>query len=71
MPVNLSAGRYRGLKACSLPDADVFGIAAFDQRGSYRRMMPPDASFETLCQVKTEIIALIDAIIGHLNTLKS
>jgi len=56
MPVQLTPGRYRGLKASSLAEADVFGIVAFDQRGSYRKMMPPGASYETLVQVKCDII---------------
>ncbi len=56
MPTCLSPGRYRGLKNASLPEADTFGIVAFDQRGSYRKMMGADASYAQLCQVKTEII---------------
>ncbi len=59
MPASLSPGRYRGLKSSSLPQVDVFGIVAFDQRGSYRKMMPPDASYATLCQVKAEIIGAL------------
>ena len=59
MPASLSPGRYRGLKSSSLPQADVFGIVAFDQRGSYRKMMPPDASYDLLCQVKSEIIGAL------------
>jgi len=56
MPETLTPGRYRGLKSTSLAQADVFGIVAFDQRGSYRKMMPAGASYETLAQVKGEII---------------
>ena len=59
MPQRLSPGRYRGLKTTSLEGADVFGIIAFDQRGSYRKMMPPDASYAHLVQVKTEIIGAL------------
>ena len=59
MPSTLTPGRYRGLKTCSLAEANVFGIIAFDQRGSYRKMMPPDASYEQLVQVKTEIIGAL------------
>lgn len=59
MPTCLSPGRYRGLKNVSLPDADTFGIVAFDQRGSYRNMMGVDASYAQLCQVKTEIIGAL------------
>ncbi len=59
MPKTLSPGRYRGLKTTSLEEADVFGIIAFDQRGSYRRMMPAAASYEQLVQVKSEIIGAL------------
>ncbi len=59
MPKTLTPGRYRGLKTCSLECADVFGILAFDQRGSYRRMMPPGSGYEDLARVKTEIIGAL------------
>lgn len=59
MPTQLSPGRYRGLKSTSLANHDVFGIVAFDQRGSYRRMMPDDASYEHLVQVKIDIISAL------------
>ena len=59
MPRTLTPGRYRGLKTSSLVEADVFGIIAFDQRGSYRRMMPPNASYAQLAQVKQEIIGAL------------
>ena len=61
MPATLTPGRYRGLKTCSLADADVFGIVAFDQRGSYRKMMPPGSSHQQLTQVKTEIIGALSS----------
>ena len=59
MPITLTPGRYRGLKTTSLAEGDVFGIIAFDQRGSYRKMMPAGASYETLTQVKGEIIGVL------------
>ncbi|MCY3865795.1 MAG: tagatose 1,6-diphosphate aldolase [Chloroflexi bacterium] len=59
MPIQLTPGRYRGLKSTSLAEGDVFGIIAFDQRGSYRSMMPANASYETLAQVKGEIISAL------------
>ncbi len=59
MPEQLTPGRYRGLKTTSLAEGDVFGIIAFDQRGSYRQMMPADTSYETLAQVKGEIIGAL------------
>ena len=59
MTFQLTPGRFRGLKSTSLAQGDVFGIVAFDQRGSYRRMMPPDASYDDLAQVKNEIIGAL------------
>ena len=59
MPKALTPGRFRGLKSSSLAAADVFGIIAFDQRASYRKMLPPDASYDQLVQVKTEIIGAL------------
>ncbi len=59
MPITLTPGRYRGLKSTSLATRDVFGIVAFDQRGSYRKMMPEGASYEMLAQVKGEIIGAL------------
>ena len=61
MPRTLTPGRYRGLKSTSLAQADVFGIVAFDQRGSYRKMLPPDTGYEQLVQVKSEIIGALSA----------
>ncbi|MDQ7026364.1 MAG: tagatose 1,6-diphosphate aldolase [Anaerolineae bacterium] len=57
MTIEITAGRYRGLKMTSLGEADIFGILAFDQRGSYRRMMPDNTSYQQLVQVKVEIIS--------------
>lgn len=59
MPVPLTPGRYRGLKSSSLARNDVFGIIAFDQRGSYRQMMSPDVDYHHLAQVKNEIIGAL------------
>lgn len=59
MTIELTPGRYRGLKVASLADQDVFGILAFDQRGSYRRMMPEGMSYEALVQVKIDIIGTL------------
>lgn len=61
MPSTLTPGRYRGLKSTSLAEADVFGIIAFDQRASYRKMLPPDTSYGQLVQVKSEIIGALSA----------
>ena len=59
MPHTLSPGRYRGLKSTSLAGADVFGIIAFDQRASYRKMLPPGTGYDQLVQVKSEIIGAL------------
>lgn len=59
MTIQITPGRYRGLKTTSLPDHDIFSIVAFDQRGSYRRMMPDGTSYDDLVQVKVEIISAL------------
>ncbi|MEM9955403.1 MAG: tagatose 1,6-diphosphate aldolase [Chloroflexota bacterium] len=59
MTKQISPGRYRGLKTTSLATQNIFGIVAFDQRGSYRRMMPDGSSYEHLVQVKNEIIGAL------------
>jgi tagatose 1,6-diphosphate aldolase len=59
MTTQITPGRYRGLKTTSLAEQDIFGIVAFDQRGSYRRMMPDTASYDELVQVKVEIISAL------------
>ena len=59
MTTTLTPGRFRGLKTTSLAEADVFGIIAFDQRGSYRQMMPPAADYAQLVAVKNEIIGAL------------
>lgn len=56
MTIEITPGRYRGLKMTSLDDSDTFGIVAFDQRGSYRRMMPDNTPYNQLVQVKVEIV---------------
>ena len=61
MPTELTPGRYRGLKASGLAERDVFGILAFDQRGSYRAMMPPSAEYAHLAQVKREVSGVLSA----------
>ena len=59
MTQEITPGRYRGLKTTSLGDADIFGIVAFDQRGSYRKMLPDTKSYEALVQIKVEIIGAL------------
>lgn len=59
MTQQISPGRYRGLKTSSLSEADVFGIVAFDQRGSYRSMLPENTPFEEMVQIKVDIIGAL------------
>lgn len=54
----LSAGRWRGLRQTSL-DGDVFAILAFDQRGTYRKMLPEGTSYDRAAEVKAEIVAAL------------
>lgn len=60
MRTELTPGRYRGLKASGLAGRDVFGILAFDQRGSYRRMLP-GADYEQLARIKSEVSRVLSA----------
>ena len=57
--MQLTPGRYRGLKSTCLSPSDAFAIVAFDQRGSYQKMMPPGATYAQLAQVKREIIGAL------------
>ena len=57
MSNDLTPGRYRGLRNCST--GGVFCIVAFDQRGSYRRMMPADADYDYLRDFKSEVISAL------------
>lgn len=52
----LSPGRWRGLKTTSMKNSDVFGILAFDQRGSYRKMLPEGTSYAEAVTIKEEIV---------------
>lgn len=54
----LAPGRWRGLKQTSI-DGDVFTILAFDQRGTYRRMLPENTSYETAVDIKREVVAAL------------
>ena len=51
----LTPGRWRGLKTTS-SRKNVFNILAFDQRGMYRKMLPPDTSYEAAAQMKHDIV---------------
>jgi tagatose 1,6-diphosphate aldolase len=51
----ITPGRWRGLKTTSTSN-HVFSILAFDQRGSYRKMLPEGASYEEAVEIKREIV---------------
>ena len=55
MNTKLTPGRWRGLKATSTSE-HVFTIMAFDQRGSYAKMLPPDSSYEHAVAIKSEVV---------------
>ena len=55
MNTKLTPGRWRGLKATSTSE-HVFTIMAFDQRGSYAKMLPPDSSYEQAVAIKSEVV---------------
>lgn len=59
MTQEITPGRYRGLKTTSLSEANIFGIIAFDQRESYRRMLPDNTSFTEMVQIKVDIISAL------------
>ncbi|MBK8025823.1 MAG: tagatose 1,6-diphosphate aldolase [Chloroflexi bacterium] len=56
----ISPGQWRGLRQTSL-DGDVFAILAFDQRGTYRKMLPEGTTYEHAVDVKAEIVASLSA----------
>lgn len=74
----LTPGRWRGLKATSKAN-DIFTILAFDQRGSFRRMLPDGTSYEEAVQIKEDVViplsnyasaALLDSTYGLTPALK-
>ena len=55
MTQTLSPGCWRGLKTTSTGQ-NVFAILAFDQRDSYRKMLPADTPYEAAVQLKRQVI---------------
>ncbi len=51
----ITPGRWRGLQTSS-NNQSIFCILAFDQRGSYKKMLPPETSYETAVQIKEDIV---------------
>ncbi len=58
MTLTLTPGRWRGLKTTS-SRKNVFNILAFDQRGTFRKMLPPDTSYEVAAQMKRDIVVAL------------
>ncbi|MDX2140815.1 MAG: tagatose 1,6-diphosphate aldolase [Chloroflexota bacterium] len=58
MSTHLTPGRWRGLKLASNRNA-VFNILAFDQRGSYKKMLPGSSSYDDAVQIKQEVVVTL------------
>jgi tagatose-1,6-bisphosphate aldolase len=58
MTTRLTPGRWRGLKSTSTDQA-IFTILAFDQRGSYRKMLPAGTDYATAVEIKREIVVTL------------
>jgi tagatose 1,6-diphosphate aldolase len=54
----LTPGRWRGLQTTSTDDS-VFTIVAFDQRGSYKRMLPEGTAYNTAVEIKSEVVHML------------
>ncbi|MDX1994048.1 MAG: tagatose 1,6-diphosphate aldolase [bacterium] len=54
----ITPGRWQGLKRTSA-EGDIFTIVAFDQRGTYRRMLPEGTSYETAVEIKSEVVGAL------------
>lgn len=58
MVQTITPGRWRGLRATSL-DTHVFTILAFDQRGTFRKMLPDGTSYETAVHIKRDVVVAL------------
>ena len=58
MTRSISLGKWRGLKTTS-GQSNTFSILAFDQRGSFRKMLPENTAFETFVQIKSDVVTTI------------
>lgn len=54
----ITPGRWRGLRGTST-DGDVFTILAFDQRGTFRKMLPAGTSYDEAVNVKAEVVSAL------------
>lgn len=55
MSETITPGKWRGLKTTSNDD-HTFTILAFDQRGTYVKMLPEGASYEMAVAIKREVV---------------
>ncbi len=55
MAQTLTPGRWRGLKTTS-SRKNIFNILAFDQRGTYQKMLPAGTSYDAAAQIKRDIV---------------
>jgi tagatose 1,6-diphosphate aldolase len=60
MPQTLTLGRWHGLKATSTAD-NLFNILAFDQRGTFSKMLPVGTPYEAAAQMKRDIVLWLSA----------
>lgn len=60
MAAILSPGRWNGLKTAST-DSHIFTIVAFDQRGSYEKMLPAGWTYDQAVQIKREVVSALSA----------
>ena len=60
MPQTLTPGRWRGLKATSTAD-NLFNILAFDQRGTFVKMLPAGTAYEAAAQMKRDIVVWLSS----------
>ena len=58
MSAPLTPGRWRGLKTTST-DQHVFTIMAFDQRGTYQKMLPDNHTYAHAVQIKQEVVVTL------------
>jgi tagatose 1,6-diphosphate aldolase len=58
LTTTLTPGRWRGLKTTSTRD-HIFTILAFDQRGSYRKMLAEGTDYPTAVNIKTEVVVAL------------
>lgn len=56
----LTPGRWRGLKTTSTKD-QIFTILAFDQRGTYRKMLPEGTSYDEAVRIKRDVVVSLSA----------